>query len=944
MSDADCVGLAEPTGGPGPNLTWAGLTVNQGTVCTFTYRVVVTMTGQPAGSTLSCPEPLTTNSAILTPSFSSVLDDNACVIVSFPAVDPTIVKTVSPDTITNGSSTTYTLTVTNPAASSITNLDVTDTLPTGFTFNSMVGTSTCTASAPTISGQTQTWSNFSLAAGSSCTLIFIVDVNLTLSAGTTVDCGTAGDPTMNIASVFEAGVTPAISSDDACISVTEPGGNPGLFKSANPSPVVNGDTVTYTLTLIAPIDGNGDPSLAVVQNVTDTIPTGGTYNGTWSTDCHDGGSTVVSTPPTWTPQVLTIPDLYTPYPLISCTYVYEVAVNVPGLTVGQTTSCVVGSEVFQNTVSAAYFDKQGNNFNLTDETCVEVVEPDNPVITKSVNLSSVFKGDTVQYNLVITNPDPSTQASGTFEVVDTLPTGFSYVNNSTISACTTPSSNANPTVSGQNLTWTVTALPGGTCVILFDVLVDPASGTLPIACADPLGTNEVDLYDVGQTTLIDEANVCTSVTERPNPTFTKVSNVATVDYNGQITYTLEITNPTDSGVTTFAIQDTLPAGFTFESGSATGSCSAGQPTVSGSPEVLSWASINLVQNSNCTVVYTVNVTPSSAVAGTDMSCPDGVITNAAVLTFADDSSPLNASVCVPITVGEPTITKLSTTPNVNRGGTANYILSITNPSNSPVTAFNLVDTLPTGFTHNAGTLTINADCVQVGSETISGQTMDFDVTLAAGDSCTASYSTTANPTGTAALDCAATTNTVVMSYTGGSVQDTACVPVNPIVLSLSKTANASQVLYLETLTYTITLNTTGGSITDNVVDTLPTDFNFVAGSTTGSCGVGAPAVSGTPEVLTWSSVTVNGTCNIIFEVAVNQAGTAGTTTTCPDNAVTNSVAYFGDTATVCTEVIYGQPFFSKSVQPTTQDRGQTCVDAPLNASSFSDKFGNVIRC
>ena len=41
---------------------------------------------------------------------------------------------------------------------------------------------------------------------------------------------------------------------------------------------------------------------------------------------------------------------------------------------------------------------------------------------------------------------------------------------------------------------------------------------------------------------------CTSVTERPNPTFTKDVNLTTVDYNGQLIYTLEIDNHVESPV------------------------------------------------------------------------------------------------------------------------------------------------------------------------------------------------------------------------------------------------------------------------------------------------------------------------------------------------------------------------------------------------------------
>ena len=92
--------------------------------------------------------------------------------------------------------------------------------------------------------------------------------------------------------------------------------------------------------------------------------------------------------------------------------------------------------------------------------------------TKTVSSPSAPAGGTVTYDITVHNPG-STSAALT-QISDHLPAGFSYVAGSTSGAST-----ANPSISGQDLTWAVsTSVPGGGNVTLsFDAVVSGTPGT-----------------------------------------------------------------------------------------------------------------------------------------------------------------------------------------------------------------------------------------------------------------------------------------------------------------------------------------------------------------------------------------------------------------------------------------------------------------------------------
>ena len=199
--------------------------------------------------------------------------------------DVTIAKTHTGN-FTRGTTGTYTLTVSNAggAATSGT-VTVTDTLPAGFSYSSATGTGwTCGAVGQTV---TCTRSN-ALAAGSSYPAItLVVNVSQTAASSLTNTASASGGGQTNTANDSSSDPTTVVSSSDLSLSKTV----------NNPNPI-QGQNVTFTLTLT-----NAGPTNATNVVVTDLLPAGlsfvsatpsaGTYTsgtGAWAVASLTSGS------------------------------------------------------------------------------------------------------------------------------------------------------------------------------------------------------------------------------------------------------------------------------------------------------------------------------------------------------------------------------------------------------------------------------------------------------------------------------------------------------------------------------------------------------------------------------------------------------------------------------------------------------------------------------
>jgi uncharacterized repeat protein (TIGR01451 family) len=168
-----------------------------------------------------------------------------------------LAKEVDRDTAAAGEVVTYTITVANFSGQAINNIRITDTLPSGFKWDSYVSGDVPISSNPVV------WSSGSMPNGTTKLLVFRVLISDTEPSGTyynrvslTAD-NVSIAPLNNAAPVFVIGI-PALS----------------LSKAVDPLVVVSGHFVTYTLDL-----SNLDISNTVTARVTDTLPISFSFAG-----------------------------------------------------------------------------------------------------------------------------------------------------------------------------------------------------------------------------------------------------------------------------------------------------------------------------------------------------------------------------------------------------------------------------------------------------------------------------------------------------------------------------------------------------------------------------------------------------------------------------------------------------------------------------------------
>ncbi len=218
-------------------------------------------------------------------------------------------------------------------------------------------------------------------------------------------------------------------------------------------------------------------------------------------------------------------------------------------------------------------------------------------ITKTADSSSASAGGQDGYTITVNNPNAS--AVTLDSLVDTLPAGFSYRSGTTSGATT-----ADPSVSGQTLTWGSIPVPAGAdASIHFGVNVSTTPGVYSNSVA-----GSASGYTVAGTGPTAPVTV-TGVTQQ-SLTLAKTADASTATAGGADGYTITLTNPNASSVTVNTVTDALPAGFTYTSGSTTGATTT-NPAVSG--QNLTWGPLNVAASSNVTLHFgvTVSSTPGT---------------------------------------------------------------------------------------------------------------------------------------------------------------------------------------------------------------------------------------------------------------------------------------------------------------------------------------------
>lgn len=369
--------------------------------------------------------------------------------------DLAVQKIVNLDMANVGDNLVFTILVRNNGPDDSENVVISDLLPSGMNY---VSSSPTQGSYDEIAGQ---WSIGTISAYGYAILDIVAELD-------------DPDPQTNTASVesndaFDPDTTN--DSDDASISTVA--ADLSISKSDNPDPVVAGQTLTYTITVI-----NAGPSDAANLAVTDTLPAGVAFVSASGTDwsCgHSGG-------------------------VVTCTRASLAVGSAPDITITVTVDAGTSGPLSNNvSVTSDTHDPDTEDNSASESTAVSTSA--DLSITKTDSVDPVVAGNNLTYTITVSNAGPSDAAN--VVVTDTLPAGVTFVSST---GCTESAAGGVPTCSlgtvsaGGNKQYTVTVTVNAGTTGTITNSVSAASDT-----SDPDDTNNSTSEDtaVNEPTIFD---------------------------------------------------------------------------------------------------------------------------------------------------------------------------------------------------------------------------------------------------------------------------------------------------------------------------------------------------------------------------------------------------------------------------------------------------------
>jgi uncharacterized repeat protein (TIGR01451 family) len=747
------------------------------------------------------------------------------------SADLSITKSDSVASVIAGTSTTYTITVTNngPSTEPV-GVVIDDPIPVGTVPSEtepdcVLGASfTCTTTATLAPGASVSY-QLTLAISPNSALVSLANT-ASISSAPIADPNGANDS--------------ATDTDTVTMSA-----DLSIVKTDSADPINPGDAFDYTITVT-----NNGPSDAVNLQVTDTIPAPASFSITGivagAGACGNVGNAVTCT-------LGSLP--------VSGTWIINITVLLgPGTPGGLYTDTAI-------VTSATADPVPGNN---SDSESTIVLPAADMVVTKTDGVASITAGTSTTYTITVTNGGPSTEPAG-LVVSDPIPAG------------TTGSESEPDCTLAAIFTCTTTApiLPGGSISYQLTLNVPPGYASLtltntatitftPIAETDPTNNAATDTDTVASA-----ADLGITKTDLPDP----------VVAGNNVTYTLTVTNLGPSDAAGVLVTDTLPGSVTFVSATPSqGSCAQAAGVVT--------CPLGTIANGG-TATITIVVTTTI----------DGLITDTAVVSSSTpDPAPANNTASQSTTVtasADLAITKTDGVASISAGASTTYTITVTNngPSTEPAGVV-ITDPIPAGTT---GTET-EPDCSIAGTFTCtttaplaSGASVSYQLTVAVPSSyalptLTNTAAITASPVSdpNAANDSATDVDAV------GSSAD----------LSITKTDSPDPVALGSDVTYTLTVTNNGPSDAAgvDVTDTLPGFTTFVSAvPNQGSCSELAGIVTcplGALVAGAVATITVVVTPTVVG-VITNEASVAAAT---PDPALANNDVFEDTTVTASADL------------------------------------------
>ena len=572
-----------------------------------------------------------------------------------------------------------------------------------------------------------------------------------------------------------------------------------------PATVIRGQTITYSI-----IAANLGPDTATGIVITDPVPAGLQFVSVSGADCNQTGNQLVC-------NVTSLSSGQTT-PIISATFLAP-----------QVSYCQQQSVQNTATVASPINDPQLNNNQGSAVTLIDC--PQN--ITADVSVAktgpeTAVRGQTVTYNLVVTNSGPAT-ATG-IKVTDYPPSDFVAVE--------TPSNCTPPSVNNGSVTCNVGSLAPGSSVslpITFGIL--PVTG----GCQ----TSTVQNTAVVESSTIDPApgnNSSSMFTQVACPAKTSDLSVVktgpqSVSGNGQVTYQIAVRNLGPDISTNTMLVDTVPAGLTFVSASGA-DCS-----VSGSGAGLNCPLGTIAPGT------TVNLSLDFRLASGQSCAPRTIINTAHIVGDNIDPVPANSvsqvstNITCPVENADLGVT-LTGPASAVCGQTLAYIVTANNAGPSAAQNSGVRFPIPANLTYQSAT---GASCSVYGSEVDcifgsmnAGQTIPI----------TLNFQTPASALTVQALAMvASSTNDPNPSNNTSQTITTNVTCGQAVNITLFKSDNRTTVNVNETLRYSIVITNNGSAGLTNLTvnDPVPNGVNITSVSDGGT-------VNG--QTVTWNSISV----------------------------------------------------------------------------------------
>lgn len=739
---------------------------------TVTFQVVVQSLPSPpqlnnqasASYTFTVPDGRTSS--------GSAASNTVTIPVALPNV--TAVKNANLTDATAGEAITYTTVVTNSGIAAVTNVIVTDPVPSGAVF---------VAGSVTINGAAQPSANpasgipiGSLGPGASTTVTFQFTTTALPNPAQLV----------NRASIaYSSGAFQGVTLTN---TTTTPIYQPilTLTKSVNQTVATVGDTLVYTVY----VQNTGNYAAQVT--LTDTTPAGTVF--------VPGSVTVNNVSVPGASPVTGIPlGSVAPGSAVPVTFSFRLqTLPSPPRVINQATAAFTFTLPSGRTIT-------GNP--VTSNTVNIPATAPNVTVTKSANFTTVTLNDVIVYTAVITNNGAQTVNNVVFS--DTIPSGTVFVAGS-VRVNGVVVSAADPTA-GMSL---APIAPGGITTVVFSVRVVSVPSTSPAFLSNRANVN----FTSGAFTGTSTSPLVNTLAYLPVISVAKSSSTVNATVGDTFTYTLTVAN-TGNYPAQVTLFDSLALGSQFIPNSViiNGFPNPGVSPGTGIPlDTVAAGETYVVSFSVVIQSIPANQTLSNTATGPfTYTLPDG-------RTVAGSSTSNTTSVHVSAP-NVAAVKSVNATDAVN-GDTLTYTTVVTNNGLSPINNAVLSDIVPPGSTFVPGSVTVNGAPVPSASPA-TGIPIG---TVAPSASATVTFEVIISMPVPAILSNQASVSFTSGAFSASSLSNITQTPVTQPTITLVKTSSITLATVGDTVVYTVTVSNTGNLAAQlTLTDIIPAGTTFI---------------------------------------------------------------------------------------------------------------------